>query len=141
MTSGIGQTASHGAPALRRGSPSLVLGATMAVAALAATLAPVRARGAAAAACDVLERGGAVGLMLAAAVLLAVNVAVAIGLWAGFRRQGWAGVAAAVVLAVVALALTAAAFLLVTEVPPGYPTPGSACPGGRPTWWPGYLPG
>ncbi|RBY93966.1 hypothetical protein DQ244_00920 [Blastococcus sp. TBT05-19] len=142
MTTGTERTARPGPPtSLRPAWPSIVLGALMAAAALAATLAPVRARAAAAAACDVLERGGWIWLLLAATVLLVVDVAVSVGLWAAFRRHGWSGVAAAVVAAVVVLGLTSVVFLVLTAMPDGYPTPEGSCPGGRPPWWPDHLPG
>jgi len=109
--------------------------------AVLASYAMYRLRGEAAAACDVLERMGGLGLMVAAVLLLMVNVALAVGLWAVFRDQGGLGIAGALFLATVVFAVTSVVFLTLTGVAEGYPTPPGSCPGGRPPWWPTLLPG
>jgi hypothetical protein len=97
-------------------------------------------RGHAAAACDVLERGGGFILMVGATLLLGVNLASAAGLWAAFGSWAGLGFAGAIVVAVVLFAATSIVFLLLTGMPDGYPTPPGSCPGGEPPWWPAYLP-
>ena len=142
MTSGPEQMAHGSLPGARRridpwsaATAVVLLGSAVLV-----TYGVLTLRGHAAAACDVLERGGGFILMVGAILLLGVNLAAAAGLWGAFRKLGGPGFAGAMVAAAALFAATSIVFLLVTGMPDGYPTPPGSCPGGEPPWWPAYLP-
>jgi hypothetical protein len=88
-----------------------------------------------------LERGGGFVLMFFALVLLGVNLGLATAVWAVFRKEGGLGVVGGLLTAAVLFALTSLAFLLLTAVPDGYPTPPGSCPDGRPSGWSVLIPG
>jgi hypothetical protein len=98
-------------------------------------------RGRAALMCDVLEHGGGTLLMASGVLLFLGNLAVAAALWALFRNQGGLGLAGALVVGFTVFAIISMAYLSLTAVPTGSPTPRVDCPGGRPAWWPDVLPG
>ena len=143
MTNGAGQIAPSDltGPRPQRDPWSVALPVVVGVMAVGSTWGVFRLRAEAAAACDMLERMGGFALTIAGLVLFAVNACLATGLWALLRKQGGPGVLAAALVAVLLFGTTSYVFLMLTGVPDGYPTPPWSCAGGRPPWWPSYLPG
>jgi len=126
---------------LRRNSrTSSAIGLVLVAFAVLASSGSFLLRGRAALACDVVERGGGSLLTVSGVLLLVGNLVVAAALWALFRNQGGLGVAGALVVGFTVFAIISMAYLWLTAVPTGYPTPRWSCPGGRPTWWPDALP-
>jgi hypothetical protein len=139
--SGRLQISTSGSARLRAGLASFALWLGLFALAVTAAGGVYVLRGHAAAACDMLERGGALVLTFFAVLLLGVNVVLGTGLWVVLHRQGGHGVAGAVVLGLLLFVVTGLLSLAFTCVPEGYPTPTETCPGGEPPWWPSFLPG
>jgi hypothetical protein len=127
--------------AQRRPRTSSAIGLILVAFAVLASSGPFLLRSRAAVLCDMAERMGGAMLTASGLLLLVVNLAVAAALWGLFRNQGGLGVAGALVVGFTVFAIIATAYLWLTAVPAGYPTPPWSCPRGRPAWWPDLLPG